>query len=58
MALAHLRLEADCPVTIVTKNVGDLHERAGSTHVIHLHGRAFADKCAGYTDVWLGVDAG
>lgn len=25
-------------VTIVTQNVDDLHERAGSTHVIHLHG--------------------
>ena len=45
-------------MTIVTQNVDDLHERAGSTHVIHLHGRAFAYKCAGYTDVKLGVDAG
>ena len=25
-------------VTIVTQNVENLHERAGSTHVIHLHG--------------------
>jgi NAD-dependent deacetylase len=25
-------------VTVVTQNVDDLHERAGSTHVIHLHG--------------------
>ena len=25
-------------VTIITQNVDDLHERAGSTHVIHLHG--------------------
>lgn len=25
-------------VVIVTQNVDDLHERAGSTHVIHLHG--------------------
>lgn len=25
-------------VTVVTQNVDNLHERAGSTHVIHLHG--------------------
>lgn len=31
-------LESDFDVTIVTQNVDDLHERAGSTKVIHLHG--------------------
>ncbi|MCM5664131.1 SIR2 family NAD-dependent protein deacylase [Galbibacter mesophilus] len=31
-------LEKDYDVTIITQNVDDLHERAGSTHVIHLHG--------------------
>ena len=31
-------LEKDFDVTIVTQNVTDLHERAGSTKVIHLHG--------------------
>ena len=31
-------LEGDYDVTVVTQNVDDLHERAGSTHVIHLHG--------------------
>lgn len=31
-------LEAQYDVTIVTQNVDDLHERAGSSHVIHLHG--------------------
>jgi NAD-dependent deacetylase len=31
-------LEKDFDVTIVTQNVDDLHERAGSTKVIHLHG--------------------
>ncbi|WP_299556251.1 NAD-dependent deacylase [Seonamhaeicola sp.] len=32
------KLETDFKVTIVTQNIDDLHERAGSTHVIHLHG--------------------
>ncbi len=31
-------LEECFDVTVVTQNVDDLHERAGSTNVIHLHG--------------------
>lgn len=31
-------LEERYDVTVVTQNVDDLHERAGSRHVIHLHG--------------------
>ena len=31
-------LEEWYDVSIITQNVDDLHERAGSTHVIHLHG--------------------
>ena len=39
--VAHLSiasLEDDYDVTVVTQNVDNLHERAGSTKVIHLHG--------------------
>jgi NAD-dependent deacetylase len=38
---AHLTLAAwqrEHTVTIITQNVDDLHERAGSTRVLHLHG--------------------
>ena len=31
-------LEEEYEVTVVTQNVDNLHERAGSSHVIHLHG--------------------
>ncbi|MCI1282902.1 MAG: NAD-dependent protein deacylase [Prevotella sp.] len=31
-------LEKDFEVTVVTQNVDNLHEKAGSKHVIHLHG--------------------
>lgn len=31
-------LEKDHDVTVITQNVDDLHERAGSTKVLHLHG--------------------
>ncbi|MEO5783850.1 MAG: Sir2 family NAD-dependent protein deacetylase [Ginsengibacter sp.] len=34
-------LEKDFEVTIVTQNIDDLHERGGSTNVIHLHGEIF-----------------
>ena len=38
---AHLELanlEKHFKITIITQNIDDLHERAGSTNVIHLHG--------------------
>lgn len=34
-------LENDFKVTIVTQNIDDLHERGGSTNVLHLHGEIF-----------------
>ncbi|MBI9033259.1 MAG: NAD-dependent deacylase [Bacteroidales bacterium] len=33
-----VRLEKEYDVQIITQNVDDLHERAGSSHVTHLHG--------------------
>jgi len=35
---ALVQLEQYFDVTIVTQNVDDLHERAGSKHILHLHG--------------------
>ena len=34
-------LEKYFDVTIITQNIDDLHERAGSTNVVHLHGEIF-----------------
>jgi len=34
-------LENDFDVHIITQNIDDLHERAGSTKIIHLHGEIF-----------------
>ena len=39
MALAEL--ENDFDVRIITQNIDDLHERGGSSHVLHLHGEIF-----------------
>ena len=41
---AHLglaKLEEKYKVTIVTQNIDDLHERGGSTNILHLHGEIF-----------------
>lgn len=37
-------LEQTHDVTVVTQNVDDLHERAGSSHIIHLHGRLLSAR--------------
>jgi len=36
--LALASLEFNYKVTIITQNVDDLHERAGSSNIVHLHG--------------------
>ena len=38
-------LEKQFNVTIITQNVDDLHERAGSSHIIHLHGELLKVSC-------------
>ena len=35
---ALVELESQYEVVVITQNVDDLHERAGSSHIIHLHG--------------------
>jgi NAD-dependent deacetylase len=56
--LALAELEQKYNVQIITQNVDDLHEQAGSTHVMHLHGelkkvRSTVDENLVYTlDGW------
>ena len=56
-------LERHYQVTIVTQNVDDLHERGGSTRVVHLHGELTKARSSsnpheirniGYRDIRLG----
>jgi len=42
-----VHLENDYKVTIITQNVDDLHERAGSSNVVHLHGELFKVRSSG-----------
>ncbi len=37
-------LEDDFEVVVITQNVDNLHERAGSTNIIHLHGELFKSR--------------
>ncbi len=45
--LALARLEAEWPgeVLVVTQNIDDLHERAGSRNLIHMHGEILKARC-------------
>lgn len=44
-ALAQWARRDGVSMRVVTQNVDDLHERAGSTDVAHLHGSLFAHRC-------------
>src|SRR6478752_754795 len=41
---ALVKLEEKYDVTIVTQNVDNLHEKAGSSNVLHLHGELFQSR--------------
>jgi NAD-dependent deacetylase len=41
------KLESDFNVEIITQNVDDLHERAGSTRITHLHGELLKARSTG-----------
>jgi NAD-dependent deacetylase len=45
--LALVTLEAHYKVSIITQNVDDLHERAGSSNVLHLHGELLKVRSTG-----------
>ncbi len=44
-ALARLERHDDFRVLTVTQNIDDLHERAGSKNVIHMHGEMLKTRC-------------
>ncbi len=60
-ALAELEREINTQygagsVTIITQNIDDLHERAGSENVIHMHGEVMSALCTacGARNRWTG----
>ena len=55
-ALAELERRWPGPVRIVTQNIDDLHERAGSRSLIHMHGELLKARCTACAAVcaWRG----
>ena len=51
-ALGRLAREFSGEVTLVTQNVDDLHERGGSTDVIHMHGELLSAFCTACNHRW------
>ncbi len=50
-ALAQLEAEWPGAVLVVTQNIDDLHERAGSRNLVHMHGELLKARCEGCGDV-------
>lgn len=50
-------LERMFDVTVITQNGDDFHERAGSSHVIHLHGEALKNASTMHPDEFYGIDS-
>jgi NAD-dependent deacetylase len=50
-ALARLEEESAAPVLVVTQNVDNLHERAGTRNLLHMHGELLKSRCAACGDV-------
>ena len=54
--LSLVELEKYFDVTIITQNVDNLHERAGSTKVIHLHGELIKARSSGNPSLIYDID--
>lgn len=56
LALARLQREFPGRVTLITQNIDDLHEQAGASEVIHMHGELRRVRCVhcGHGGEWAG----
>ncbi|WP_025673530.1 Sir2 family NAD+-dependent deacetylase [Salinivibrio socompensis] len=45
-ALAYLEKTTNATVLVVTQNIDDLHERAGTEQIIHMHGELLKARCS------------
>ena len=56
-ALAELEREFSGSLLLVTQNVDDLHERAGSSNLLHMHGALLSAMCHACHHRWPAPDA-
>jgi NAD-dependent deacetylase len=56
LALARLEREWPGELLLVTQNVDDLHDRAGSSNLLHMHGELLKARCmaCGKVHPWMG----
>ena len=54
--IALAELEKYFNVTIITQNIDDLHERGGSTNVLHLHGEIFKMRSVSDESITYRID--
>lgn len=54
--IAEIETQSDEPVTVVTQNVDGLHQAAGSTRVVELHGTLRTMRCLGQKHVTSAQD--
>lgn len=54
--LALVELEKEYDVRIITQNIDDLHERAGSTKVLHLHGEILKSRSTVNPDLIYSIE--
>lgn len=55
-ALAELESKHDGEVLIVSQNVDDLHQRAGSKNVLQMHGELDKARCVYCSSTWVAPD--
>ncbi|WP_432453081.1 MULTISPECIES: Sir2 family NAD+-dependent deacetylase [unclassified Agarivorans] len=55
-ALAELEQQENIELLLITQNIDDLHERAGSKNVLHMHGELLKARCpvSNQTTEWKG----
>lgn len=53
--LALAELQKHFEVDIITQNIDDLHERAGSENVLHLHGEIFKAKTSEHDEHYISI---
>ncbi len=54
--IAIAELESRYKVSVITQNIDDLHERAGSTDIIHLHGEIMKSRSSRYPELVYPVE--
>lgn len=56
LALSELEATGTTDVTLITQNIDNLHERAGSKNLIHMHGELLKIRCSRSGEIFFNQD--